>query len=506
VLKSAETMKAAVAHLQPHMDKVAGASRGKIVLATVRGDVHDIGKNLADIILANNGYTVYNLGIKQPIGNVINALNEHNADAIGLSGLLVKSTLVMRDELEVLNEQEISVPVILGGAALTREYIENELSKVYRGKLHYAKDAFDGLRLMGEIARRETPVQKVTTVARISDDEAVPVAVEVASLERYRQETEQRFGLREPDEEAEERAAVAPAPRFETVPPSAPIPRSDIGHEYPVPWPPFWGTRVLDDIELDAVLEFINESMLFQVQWGYRKKGRSPKEWTQYLDTEVRPTYRQFVERCRREELLRPQAIYGYWPANSDGDDLVMFEPPTGTIKRPEHHGPEIARLRFPRQAKKPYWCLADFWRPLSAGVPDVAALAIVTVGQRVSDVSRQWFAKNRYLEYLMLHGLGAETAEALAEYLHKQVRLELGVAGKDARDLQKLFKQGYQGARFSFGYPACPNLEDQTLFMDLLKPERIGITLSEEYQFHPEQSTSTLITYHPDARYFSAR
>jgi 5-methyltetrahydrofolate--homocysteine methyltransferase len=506
VLRSAETMKAAVAHLEPHMDKAAGASRGKLVLATVRGDVHDIGKNLVDIILTNNGYTVYNLGIKQPIGNVINALREHHADAIGLSGLLVKSTLVMREDLEVLNEQGITVPVILGGAALTRKYVEEDLRKVYRGEVHYARDAFDGLTLMGEISRRKVPVERVTTIARVSEEEAVPIAVEVATLERFVHEVEQRVGIRSPDEDVERRAAVAPAPDHETVPPSAPIPRSDIGHEHPVPRPPFWGARVLEKIGLKAVLAYVNEVMLFQVQWGYRKKGRAPKEWKRYLDSEVRPKYRALVDQCLRENILQPQAVHGYWPANSDGDDLVVFEPPTGALDRPEHHGREILRFTFPRQRRAPYWCLADFWRPVASGVVDAAAFSIVTVGSRVSEVARQWFGENKYLDYLMLHGLSVETAEALAEYIHRQVRIELGVAGRDARDLQKLFQQGYQGSRYSFGYPACPHLEDQTKIMELLQPERIGITLSEQYQLHPEQSTSALITYHPAARYFNVR
>ncbi len=506
VLKSAETMKAAVAHLEPHMDKVTGASRGKLVLATVRGDVHDIGKNLVDIILTNNGYTVYNLGIKQPIGNVINALREHTADAIGLSGLLVKSTLVMREDLEVLNEQGITVPVILGGAALTRKYVEEDLRTVYRGEVYYARDAFDGLKLMGEIGERKVPAREVTTAPRISDDAAVPVATDVPKVKRYVHEVEQRIGIRPPEEEVEPRAPLAPAPEQEPVPPSAPIPRSDIGHEYPVPRPPFWGARALEKIDLKAALAYINEVMLFQVQWGYRKKGRSPKEWKHYVDSEVRPKYRALVERCERENILQPQAIYGYWPANSDGDDLIVFEPPAGTIDHPEHHGREILRFTFPRQRRAPYWCLADFWRPVASGIVDVAAFSIVTVGRRVSEVARQWFGENKYLDYLMLHGLSVETAEALAEYIHRQVRIELGVAGRDARDLQKLFKQGYQGSRYSFGYPACPHLEDQARIMELLQPERIGITLSEQYQLHPEQSTSALITYHPAARYFNVR
>lgn len=506
VLRSAETMKAAVAHLEPQMERVSDVSRGKMVLATVRGDVHDIGKNLVDIILTNNGFTIYNLGIKQPIGNMISSWRQHEADAIGMSGLLVKSTLVMRENLIELNNQGIDVPVILGGAALNRDYVEKELRPLYCGEVHYARDAFEGLKLMREIAQREIPKRRITTVARISEDEAVPVAVEVASLERYRKETEQRFGLIAPEEEEGEVAALAPAPEHEMIPPTAPVPRSDIGHEHPVPRPPFWGSRVLERIELDAPLSYVNETMLFQVQWGYRKKGRSPKDWKTYLDAEVRPKYRALVEQCRREEILQPRAIYGYWPANSEGDDLIIFEPPLGTIDRPEHHGRELARFTFPRQREAPYWCLADFWRPLAAGVPDLAALSIVTVGSQVSEVARRWFDENKYLQYLMLHGLGVETAEALAEYVHRQIRLDLGVADADARELQKLFKQGYQGSRYSFGYPACPNLEDQTLLMKLLEPERIGVTLSEEYQLHPEQSTSALITYHPRARYFGIR
>jgi len=387
VLKSAEAMKAAVAHLEPHMGKVAGMSRGKLVLATVRGDVHDIGKNLVDIILTNNGYTVYNLGIKQPIGNVINALREHHADAIGLSGLLVKSTLVMREDLEVLNEQGITVPVILGGAALTRGYVEEDLRKVYKGEVHYARDAFDGLTLMGEITRRKAPVEKVTTVARVSEEEAVPV--EVATLERYVHEVEQRVGIRSPEEEVEQRAALAPAPDHKPTPPAAPAPRSDIGHEYPVPRPPFGGARVLEKIDLKAVLAYINEVMLFQVQWGYRKKGRSPKEWKRYLDSEVRPKYRALVQQCMRENTLQPQAIHGYWPANSDADDLIVFAPPAGTIDRPEHHGREILRFTFPRQRRAPYWCLADFWRPVASGVVDVAALAAASARSPASASTR---------------------------------------------------------------------------------------------------------------------
>jgi 5-methyltetrahydrofolate--homocysteine methyltransferase len=511
VLRSAETMKAAVAHLQPHMERVGGHSRGKIVLATVRGDVHDIGKNLVDIILTNNGYTVYNLGIKQPIGNIIHAWREHGADAIGLSGLLVKSTLVMREDLEVLNEHGITAPVILGGAALTRKYVEGELRATYQGRVYYAKDAFDGLALMQRIqAERAAELEPVV---------AGQPAVETLTAEQIRLLAEQRFGLQPLEHEAaerEERAEAEVALREAAVAdeqavlgvevvPTLPPRRSDIGHDYPVPRPPFWGSRVVA-VDFKAALAFVNETMLFQVQWGFRKKRRSPQEWQRCINTQIRPIYRQLVERCVREQIVQPQAIYGYWPCNSDGNDLIIFAPPSGTIDRPEHHGAELVRFRFPRQKHSPYWCLADFWRPARSGVVDVAAVSLVTAGARISDVARKWYHQNEYQQYLFLHGLGVELAEALAEYIHKQVRAELGIGGQDARELRQLFQQGYQGSRYSFGYPACPNLEEQALLMTLLAPERIGVRLSEEYQLEPEQSTSALISYHPQARYFNVR
>ena len=504
VLKSAEVMKAAVAHLEPRMDRVEGQARGKIVLATVRGDVHDIGKNLADIILSNNGYKVYNLGIKQPIGNIINAWREHDADAIGLSGLLVKSALVMREDLEVLAEQGITVPVILGGAALTRKYVEDDLRKAYEGQIHYAQDAFAGLGLMARVMEAKAAAE---AAQRAAWEEKV--AAEVPDARQFQLLAEQRYGLKPLDKETAELLRATEAERAAKEAAEArpvAVPRSDIGHEYPVPRPPFWGARVLEKIELQAALEYVNEAMLFQVQWGFHKQRRSRQAWKRYVDAEVRPVYRALVERCAQQDILQPQAIYGYWPCNSDGDDLIIFEPPPADLDRPELHGHVLARFRFPRQKKQPYWCLSDFWRPLGAGPVDVAPFFIATAGQRVSAVARQWFEQNEYQQYLFLHGLGVELAEALAELIHKQIRGELGVAGQDVRDLPALFKQGYQGSRYSFGYPACPSLEDQVPLMKLLKPERIGITLSEQYQFDPEQTTSAIVTYHPEARYFNVR
>ncbi len=523
VLKSAECMKAAVALLEPHMEKSDGQARGKLVLATVRGDVHDIGKNLVDILLTNNGYRVYNLGIKQPVSNVVAAFKEHGADAIGLSGLLVKSTIVMREDLEVLNELGLNPPVILGGAALTRKYVEDDLRRVYKGPLHYAKDAFEGLHLMAQI------MQGGAGILPAQEETGAPV--EPPSAERIRELAEQRFGVAavEEDDARYEKAAQEVALRealtseedaswsgMEGVPagdrlkagPAGPEPtrRSDIGHTLPVPRPPFWGARVLERVPLKAALAYVNETMLFQVQWGFRKKRRSADEWVKYVNSEIRPIYRDLAARCEKEDILQPAAVYGYWPCNRDGDDLIIFAPPPRDLDRPELHGHEIARFTFPRQKKAPYWCLSDFWRPLAAGTVDVVALSIVTAGRRVSEVARNWFEENKYQDYLFLHGLGVELAEALAEYIHKQIRVDLGAASRDAREIARLFQQGYQGSRYSFGYPACPNLEDQATLMKLLAPERIGITLSEEFQLDPEQSTSAIVAYHPDARYFNVR
>lgn len=462
VLSSAETMKAAVAYLEPHLERVAGETRGTIVLATVRGDVHDIGKNLVDIILTNNGYRVHNLGIKQPISNVIDAYHRHNAQAIGLSGLLVKSTLVMRDDLRVLNERGLTPPVILGGAALTRGFVEHELRGLYHGEVTYAKDAFEGLALMERIARGDSIVDRPRQVV------------------------------------------AAPSARKRRAASAVEVPeRSDVAIDNPIPAPPFWGSRVLGQIDLDTIIPFINEVMLFQVQWQYKKQGRGPDEFRDYVSREVRPIYNELIADCRRESILKPQAVYGYWPCNSAGDDLIVYHPP-GPGEDPTRN--EIARFTFPRQDQPPFWCLSDFWRPYESGEFDVVAFSIVTIGRRATQIAQQHFQADRYRDYLYLHGLSVEAAEAMAEWLHQLIRAELGIAGKDARDMRKLFQQGYQGSRYSFGYPACPNLEDQAKLFELLQPGRIGVSLTEEYQIEPEQSTSAITAHHPEARYFSVR
>jgi len=532
VLQSAETMKAAVGFLEPLMDRVAGDSKGKIVLATVRGDVHDIGKNLVDIILTNNGYTVYNLGIKQPINSMIEALEQHHADAIGMSGLLVKSTVVMRENLQVLNERGLAPPIILGGAALTRKYVEHDLRPEYHGPVWYAKDAFEGLHLMDELmasrragtvrsagavrstdairsagvspartagfqpARGQSQIDAPAEPATDEEDLSIrEIAARDAALNRgsdadFAGAVQSAIGNRQPltpDDGVKGRSAITPV-----------APRSDIRRDVPIPTPPFWGDRVVERIDLRAVLGWINETMLFQIQWQYKKAGRSSDEFAKYINAEIRPIYRDLVERCIAEEILKPQAIYGYWPCQADGDVLMIFDP--------HDRQRELVRFDFPRQGKAPYWCLSDFFRPVESGEFDVVAFSIVTMGTQVSEIARQWFAENRYKDYLHLHGLGVESAEALAEYIHKQIRVELGIADHDARDKQAIFKQKYQGSRYSFGYPACPRLEDQVKLWPLLKPQRIGIRLSEEFQMDPEQSTNALICHHPEAKYFNVR
>jgi 5-methyltetrahydrofolate--homocysteine methyltransferase len=454
VLQSAETMKSAVAHLEPHMDKIDGSSKGRIVLATVKGDVHDIGKNLVDIILTNNGYEVFNLGIKQPINAILEKTHAVDAHVIGMSGLLVKSTVIMKDNLEVMNERDIEVPVILGGAALTRRYVEEDLRAIYRGRLDYAKDAFEGLALMEQVAAGDTAP----------------------------------------------RQARSPAPRAtKPVAATTPLPqRSDVDETHPIPEPPFWGRRLIDHVPVPAVLGFMNEVMLFQVQWQYKRARRPEAEYRQFVESHVRPIYRELVARCQAEEILRPRAIYGYWPCAADRNRLIVYDP--------DVQDRELTTFEFPRSRHAPHRCIADFFRTVDSGQRDVLAMSIVTMGRQVSEIARAWFEADRYKDYLHLHGLGVECAEALAEYVHKQIRVELGIAGHDARELRELFKQGYQGSRYSFGYPACPNLEDHAKMWPLLQPEDIDVTLSEEWQLDPEQSTSALICHHPQARYFNAR
>ena len=468
VLQSAETMKAAVAYLEPFMERVAGQEKGTIVLATVKGDVHDIGKNLVDIILTNNGYKVVNLGIKVPLADMVSAVREHRAHAIGMSGLLVKSTVVMRENLEEMTRQGVDVPVLLGGAALTRGYVEGDCVRAYAcGRVAYARDAFDGLSLMDKV------------MGNGFDDYMAAIQAKNVGKTRNTART-----LGQADAKAFQPVDVKAV--------QARRARINQGHE--VPTPPFWGARVLE-ASPKAIVPFINERSLYQFQWGFRKAGRSLEDFLGWAKQELRPVMKRMLDLCAAEDILRPQAIYGYWKAAGQGNDLVLFDQ-DGTT--------ELARFTLPRQPKDDGECIADFFRDIDDAERDVIGLQVVTVGQKPSDMARIWFEENRYQDYLYLHGLSVEMAEALAEYVHKRIRAELGFAAEDSRDIETMLSQGYRGSRYSFGYPACPRLEDQAPILKLLGAERIGVDISDEWQLHPEQSTSAIVVLNPRAKYFS--
>jgi len=477
VLQSAEAMKAAVRFLEPFMEKKGGATaKGTMVLATVKGDVHDIGKNLVDIILTNNGYKVLNLGIKQTIESILQAYDEHGADAIGMSGLLVKSTLIMKENLELMNERGIKVPVVLGGAALTRRYVEEDLKSLYHGQLFYARDAFAGLHTMDQLMSGNG--QGDAETGRHADAATLEAGDDPEDLIGE----EAKLGIRKP---ARPRGMRTTGNTTHTV-------RSQVEPDVPIPTPPFYGSRVVDDIKLDDVFAFINETALFKGQWQF-KQGRTPiDEYQKLVQSKVRPIYEELKERSKREELLVPKVVYGYFRCQSEGNDLVVYD-----------EDKEV-RFTFPRQPAGKHLCLADYFASKESGKMDVVAFHLVTVGRRASEYSHQLFKSDNYSDYLYFHGLSVESAEALAELWHKRIREELGIAGADSPDLSRLFHQEYQGSRYSFGYPACPDLEDQAKLFTLLDPARIGVELSEEFQLEPEQSTSAIIVHHRQAKYFS--
>ncbi|MBQ0866397.1 methionine synthase [Streptomyces sp. RK75] len=464
VLQSAEVMKAAVAYLEPHMEKKADdEGKGTIVLATVRGDVHDIGKNLVDIILSNNGYEVVNLGIKQPVSAILEAAAEHRADVIGMSGLLVKSTVIMKENLEELNQRKMAAdfPVILGGAALTRAYVEQDLHEIYEGEVRYAKDAFEGLSLMDALMD-------------------VKRGVPGAKLPDLKQRRVPKRDLDIPEPEVNDGSI-----------------RSDVAVDNPVPEPPFWGTRVVKGLQQQDYASWLDEGALFKGQWGLKesRKGDGPS-YEELVETEGRPRLRGWLERLQTENLLEASAVYGYFPCYSKGDDLILLD----------EQGNERTRFTFPRQRRGRRLCLADFFRPEDSGETDVVGLQVVTVGSKIGEKTAELFAADAYRDYLELHGLSVQLAEALAEYWHARVRSELGFAGEDPDQMQGMFDLKYRGARFSLGYGACPNLEDRAKIAELLRPERIGVELSEEFQLHPEQSTDAIVLHHPEAKYFNAR
>ncbi|MDZ7676011.1 MAG: dihydropteroate synthase [Acidimicrobiales bacterium] len=464
VLKSAETMKAAVAHLEPHMEKREDDSgKGRIVLATVSGDVHDIGKNLVDIILTNNGYEVHNLGTKVAIGDMVSTAQDIMADAIGMSGLLVKSTLIMRDNLEELNQRGLAeIPVLLGGAALTRTYVESDLRGVYDGRLFYGKDAFEGLRVMDRL-------------------------LEI-----------RKGGLDDPEFGHEPPSRVLPKREKTEIDPSTIPARSpEVATDNPIFTPPFLGSKVIKGIAIDDIATYINETALFRNQWQFRPQGGESDD---EFKASIRPVLREQLAAAKADGILVPQVVYGYFAANGDGNDLVIWKDESRTS--------EWVRFSYPRQQTEPWLCIADMVRSIDSGETDYVAFHIVTMGEAVSERTAELFEANEYQEYLLVHGLGVEMAEALAELWHRRIREEWGFADEDGPTLQGLFRQQYRGGRYSWGYPACPDLEDNMAVAELLGADRLGIEVSAEtgYQYQPEQTTSAVIFHHPRAKYFIAR
>jgi 5-methyltetrahydrofolate--homocysteine methyltransferase len=498
VLQSAEAMKAAVKFLEPFMDRVEGVEKGTLVLATVKGDVHDIGKNLVDIILSNNGYKVVNLGIKQPIDDILRSWEETKADAIGMSGLLVKSTLIMRDNLELMNERGINVPVILGGAALTRRYVEADLIPLYEGKLFYARDAFDGLHAMDELTDPDRAAKRTESVEAESapQTELAKAAAATANPQSDNPDANSADDLVGEDAKLGKQAArVSTRLSGDT----SHTTRSDVSTSVDIPKAPFYGSKVVEIKDLTKVFAFINETALFKGQWQFKQGKRTPEQYQKVLHDEVYPRFERLKAEAIRDQLLEAKLVYGYFPCQSSGNDLIIYEDDEKTEK---------LRFTFPRQPVEQRGgknlCLADYFASVESGKVDVVPFQLVTMGKTASEHSAKLFKSDNYTDYLLFHGLSVESAEALAEMWHKRVREELGIAGSDAPELAKLFHQGYQGSRFSFGYPACPNLEDQGKLFELLQPERIGVELTEEYQLTPEQSTSAIIVHHPEAKYFN--
>ncbi len=462
VLQSAEVMKASVKVLEPKMEKTEGNEKGSILLATVAGDVHDIGKNLVDIILSNNGYRVVNIGIKQPVNTILEKCREHQCDVIGMSGLLVKSTVIMRENLLEMNSRSLSdIPVILGGAALTRSYVEEDLRAVYDGSVFYAQDAFEGLRLMAEI--------------REAKDSGRPLIAEASEAQRTKSH-------RLPDSNP---ALYV----FDGT-------KSDVRTDIEPPKLPFYGAKKQTKFDIFELYKYINKISLFRGQWQFkRQEGMDNLAFNAWLDENVEPIFTRFKRDLAT--YMQPKVKWGYFWCQSEGNDLIIYQEDAKT---------ERCRFRFPRQSDMRRSCLSDFFKSTDSGVMDVVGFHIVTVGEEISKYERSLFQAGNFQDYLFTHGMGVETAEALAEYWHRQIRFELGIADQEPDEMRFLFSAKYHGSRYSFGYPACPNLEDQAMLMELLSPQDIGIELSEEFMLVPEQSTTAIVVHHPEAKYFNIR
>ncbi|MBD3344604.1 MAG: methionine synthase [Chitinivibrionales bacterium] len=442
VLKSAETMKACVKYLEPFMESTEQESSVKVLLATVQGDVHDIGKNLVDIILSNNGYKVFNIGTKVPAEVIIEKAKEHDVDVIGLSGLLVKSALVMRDNMEQFQEAGLTAPILLGGAALTKKFVAESCVPNYTAPVVYCSDAFAGL----------------TALQQIEEGTLKPTTVEVAS----------------------ESKKMKPGAKNEHI-------RRDVK----IPSPPFRGTKVIADINTETLLEYINTQALFRGRWGYRRGSMSAEEYKKMIEEKVAPLYESLRKRLIDEKLARPAVSYGYFNCNSKGDSLEI-----------QSNGKNY-ELTFPRQADPPHLCIADYFKPAGEGT-DVVGFFVVTMGPAISEATKELYESDQYHDYLMLHALSVELTDALAEYWHEVMRTEMGINTQKPNDILGYAVQDYQGSRYGFGYPSCPDLEAHKVVFELLEPENIGVELTENMEMVPEQSTSALVAHHPQAKYFA--
>jgi 5-methyltetrahydrofolate--homocysteine methyltransferase len=488
VLQSAETMKAAVAYLEQFMEKAEGSNKGVVVIATVKGDVHDIGKNLVDIILSNNGYKVVNLGIKQPVENIVNAYEEHKADCIAMSGLLVKSTAFMKENLEEFNSRGIDVPVILGGAALTPKFVHEDCQNTYKGQVVYGKDAFSDLNFMDAYMPAKSVGQWDNIKGFLNGHgEAYAATISESTQKVEKVAAEDKLVKEDLPEDTKRSESVAIA-----------IPRAI---------PPFWGTQILTvaEIPLEEVFWYLDLQALVAGQWQFRKpKEQSREEYDAFLAEKVYPVLEEWKQRLLTEKLLEPKVVYGYFPVQAEGNDIYIYDPVQIEMQSISELTP-IQSFKFPRQRSMRRLCIADFYAPKETGTIDVMPLQAVTVGQIATEFAQELFKANQYTDYLYFHGLAVQMAEALAEWVHARIRRELGFAAEDPDNIRDVLAQRYRGSRYSFGYPACPNMQDQYKLLDLLDAKRIDLIMDESEQIYPEASTTALVAYHPEARYFSA-
>jgi 5-methyltetrahydrofolate--homocysteine methyltransferase len=500
VLQSAQTMKAAVAFLEPHMDKDDSVdnAKGTFLIATVKGDVHDIGKNLVDIILSNNGYRVVNLGIKQPVENIIQAYKEHQPDCIAMSGLLVKSTAFMKENLEVFNQEGITVPVILGGAALTPKFVHQDCQQTYNGQVIYGKDAFADLHFMDKLMPAKQSANWDDFQGFLGD-----YAAENGKTVGEENGAKTNFGI-----EAEKLIDAGDSISEPDVIDTRRSP--DVEENISRPTPPFWGTKILqaNDIPLAEIFPYLDLQALFVGQWQFRKpKDQSREEYDQFLAAKVHPILEDWKAKVLAENLLNPTVVYGYFPCQSEGNTLLIYD--SELVSQNNGQIPAgaqpVAQFEFPRQKANRRLCIADFFASKESGLTDVFPMQAVTVGEIATEYAQKLFAGDNYTDYLYFHGMAVQMAEALAEWTHARIRQELGFSHLDPDSIRDILQQRYQGSRYSFGYPACPNMQDQYTQLELLQTNRIGLFMDESEQVYPEQSTTAIVAYHPTAKYFSA-